>query len=717
MHSISKKTSWLSVILFGLFAISLLTPIGSIFGTYNYVPANDFRDHVAVTIQAKMAIDEGQFPIRVTPWQNEGLRYAEYQFYGVLPYTVSGYVYKYFMHSSHEILHNPFNALKLVLFLAAVSGAFFSYCLARLFTRSDVLAILSATAYLFSPYFILNIDHRGDYTEAFAQGVLPIALYYSFRMIYLGELKLSNFIFAAMGWFAVLTSHLITFMYGCLFFSLVTLAFFVMRLSNLKTCIVAAASLVYSWVLAAWYLVPLIVVAPYLAVGQGFKNGNGGGTGLTPTSIFNLFALRSGNGDISPSWPGMYTAIGWPILISFIVCLYYVIWPNISRNSKQYKLMTIITSLFIVALVMTWSWVNIWHFLPYFLSVGQYGYRFLAQIMWLGVILFVIAGQTIFGDQLDARHLVIGIFVICLAGASWIIKPRDGVAVSSLMNAPDILMAGECYATSSEKIPFYPGLQKYGFIQMPLVTIDRQLLLDRPVNLTPDLLSSKNSMVLQGVMLPESEPSTLFIKINGQVISSKQVKPNQILNWKVPLTQQSKSVSLSISQVFANHHSDPTPDYLNKILPILVNKFELVSNEISPVPILPAEQVRRSCQQNNSVTQCTITLKSSPMAVQLPVLYYPKMLSVLLDGKKINYQATYYSFPSAVNKIKQFDAHHSSNPFTLATIIVPAGKHTIVIKNSGIHWANMASLLAWLLLSIVAMYTFAKYVGEKFNAK
>src|SRR3990167_5124803 len=192
-----RRRSWLSIVLFGLFAISILTPIGSIFSTYENLPKNDFRDHVAATIQAKMAIDEGQFPIRVTPYQHEGLRYAEFQFYGVLPYTLSGYIYKILTHSHSVILNNPFNTLKLILWTALTICGFYAYRFSRLFTESDVIAFLAATAYLFFPYLIINIDYRGDYTEALAQAILPIVLFYSFRLIYSVRYKLSDFIFSS----------------------------------------------------------------------------------------------------------------------------------------------------------------------------------------------------------------------------------------------------------------------------------------------------------------------------------------------------------------------------------------------------------------------------------------------------------------------------------------------------------------------------------------
>src|SRR4051812_29386403 len=115
---ITNKKTWQYLFLFGILSIALLAPIGSIFSTYAYLPKNDFRGHSALIMQAKMAIDEGQFPIRVAPWEHQQLRYPEYQFYSVLPFTIAGYIYKFFTATHSELLKNPFNTLKLVIMMS-----------------------------------------------------------------------------------------------------------------------------------------------------------------------------------------------------------------------------------------------------------------------------------------------------------------------------------------------------------------------------------------------------------------------------------------------------------------------------------------------------------------------------------------------------------------------------------------------------------------------
>jgi hypothetical protein len=71
--------------LYGVVAISLLAPMAS----NEILPAAvDHGNHVAMIIQGRMALEEGQFPLRVAPWQHNSWRYPLYQFYSPFVYTV-----------------------------------------------------------------------------------------------------------------------------------------------------------------------------------------------------------------------------------------------------------------------------------------------------------------------------------------------------------------------------------------------------------------------------------------------------------------------------------------------------------------------------------------------------------------------------------------------------------------------------------------------------
>jgi hypothetical protein len=81
--------SILVVVLYGIIAFALLSPLmpNDLIGD-----APDFPNHVAAIIQAKMAIDQGQFPIRTAPCQFNAWQYPDFQYYSNFPYTIAGYI-------------------------------------------------------------------------------------------------------------------------------------------------------------------------------------------------------------------------------------------------------------------------------------------------------------------------------------------------------------------------------------------------------------------------------------------------------------------------------------------------------------------------------------------------------------------------------------------------------------------------------------------------
>jgi uncharacterized membrane protein len=201
------------VLLYGLIAIGLLSPMAS----NTVLPAgfSDHFNHVRIIIQARMAIEEGQFPIRVAPYQDDGCRFPLYKFYSPLVYTAAGAMYKWL------IPWNPFLVYKVMYWLALVLGGAFTWRTVRWLTHSTPIAVITGALYMASPYFLVNIHARAAFTEAMGQGVIPAVVYFSLRCYTAGRRRW--FLAAAVGWFALSTTHLISFLYSSLFVGLLLL--------------------------------------------------------------------------------------------------------------------------------------------------------------------------------------------------------------------------------------------------------------------------------------------------------------------------------------------------------------------------------------------------------------------------------------------------------------------------------------------------------------
>lgn len=197
----------------------------------------------------------------------------------------------------------------------------------------------------------------------------------------------------------------------------------------------------------------------------------------------------------------------------------------------------------------------------------------------------------------------------------------------------------------------------------------------------------------------------------------KKIIPGTTVDWRIPLGEfysknfsSNEKIKFSVNEKLSSGVEEKL--HLTTLAPIFINKFDLVSKNISPIPLLSLAKTQSFCLHHKDVTQCKLEIKDQKVAVQLPVLFYPKIQSVFLDGRKVDYQPTFYRNIIAV-KEEKLDPIHDWLPFMLTTIIVPQGNHTIILKENGIDWANEISLLAWSLLGIFILILVANFYFRK----
>ena len=65
--------------------------------------------------------------------------------------------------------------------------------------------------------------------------------------------------------------------------------------------------------------------------------------------------------------------------------------------------------------------------------------------------------------------------------------------------------------------------------------------------------------------------------------------------------------------------------------------------------------------------------------MQLPVLFYPDLLDVRIDGQA----ARYLALPD--------------RPYVLVGVELPPGRHDVTVRFRGLWWANWISGVAWLV--------------------
>lgn len=672
MKALNWKQGFLLIILFGLISVSLLAPIAS----NDYLPPADFASHTAAIVQAKMALEEGQFPIRTAPWQNQGWGNAYYQFYSPSSFMLAGYIYKLLPYT------NPFFCYKLTLWLLLVTAAFYCYRLMSWLTRSHEIGILSGAVYIFAPYYLITINTRGDFTEAFAQGLIPVVIYYSLRCFY-NPYRSSCLALCACSWFALSTAHLITFVYTSLFAGIFLLLLTIANTPMWRKLLLCALGYILGCLLAIWYLAPIALIQKYLLIHEALSNpSNLAWLTLLPT-LFSIALVGAmplpGNGLVSMP---LCFAVGWPVLLATGVIAYTLIDSKPFSDRKTRKIAEAALITFILSFLAIWSPFDFWSALPQFLTIAQFTYRLLTQTMWLGMILFGLALSLLFKQKLELRHVVVGLLLIGLASSSWLSTNKSSSKIpSQIMVNPDLDFGA----------PNYLILQKtllnniyVGNTELPLIPTDNWLVLNQETLLPYELLANEPHAILELTgTLPSyisHTPVYLNVELNGKKIS--HLIPPGDFTWNLPIgalirgtPEQGLRIKFTSPQPYIPSKHDPQSSDSRSLI-VQVKTFRL--RQLSPLKsALPVSETANYCHQLQAETLCTLSITAKNSFVQLPVIYYPGLLNIEVNGKVSDY------FPLA----------HQS--MVLTGLKLQPGNYKISVRFSGLSWANWISRIAW----------------------
>ncbi len=547
------------ILLFGVLIVSILSPIGS----NRFLPSTELKLYTSGVIQAKMAMDQGEFPIRTAPWQQNGWGNAWFQFYSPVPFTLSGAIYKWITPE------NPYFALKLTLALSMLLGSIYFYHLIYGLVRSKSIAVLSTSVYLFSPYYLLNILSRGDFTEAVAQGFIPIAVYYSLQLYFTHKFNLFFFISTAISWFLLASTHIVTFIYTSLFLALLLLLMTIHQRYSIKQLIFVGLAYAYSILLGFYYFVPIALFSEKLTISQTFDNFP---ITFWLTSLPALLTPKAlspmplpGNHLLPPDI-NLYFSVGLPIILAVGIVIYFINKRHQTENIKISTMVVPLLFLFLISFFATCSPFNFWEHLPKVLRTAQFSYRLLTQIMWMGTLLFAIAMSWIFRDKFDIRHGFVGLLLLVLYASSWINTQKSGDEITTVINNPDL------------------GYGQTAYLIMPL---------------------------------------------------------------KVHTYNQN---------------------------------------------IIPVTNTEKSCEKIGKKTFCDITVKEKDYITQLPILYYPKMLTIKVNHQPVRYVSTLF-------------INSKNEPLSLVGLKLEPGHYLIESTFTGLKWSNWLTGLAWVILLILLVYS------------
>jgi hypothetical protein len=110
------------------------------------------------------------------------------------------------------------------------------------------------------------------------------------------------------------------------------------------------------------------------------------------------------------------------------------------------------------------------------------------------------------------------------------------------------------------------------------------------------------------------------------------------------------------------------------------DNYQMAPSALARTPLRPADPATRllsvaevrAALRNRVPTRCTLSTPV-PCLVQLPVLFYPRLLEVRDNGRAVPY----------------------GNLDKYLALIVPPGDHDIRVRFAGLRWANRLSAAAW----------------------
>ena len=682
------KTNLLILFLYGLIAIGLMGPMAS---SEIIFPYPDPQSHIGYVHQARLALEEGQFPLRVAPVENHGWRYPGFQFYSQVPYFLGALLYKFITPS------NPYDAYKLVIWTSFLVGAFYIYRLSLWLIHSQTGAILAGVSYMSAPYFLNNVHARGAFTEAVAQGILPIVLYYTIQCYATG--KRHYLLMSGLSWFLLATTHIITFVYTTLAIGILGfIVFLKTRKTGFQWSQLLPPVIAYGlgWLLAFYFLAPVALMSSNLAVGKQVGSSNPFysrwytplSTLISPTSL----PPAPSETGFAPTY-GLHPAVGWIFLAAWGVVIYYHYFyrqvPHKLQSTKPYLIGLL--WVFLIALFATWSPIDFWKLLPRQLWVTQFTFRILTHVMWSGALLTGYAVVLIFRQRLDRRHLVIGILIIVIASRPWLPIPRSTATVANLIKEPLFRYSG-----ALDYLYRAPITTLYGGAELPLLPLDWlpgyttwDVFVNRPLLLGAEFRyplwqdDEKPILYLQGEVDIDNIKGTASLEVqsDGRPFDTISLT-SRALNWVIPFYKAPIfGEDLGLKFVFKGSTND------GQMLKIKINQlfFKGMSPERMVIPVFVTEN---ACLQKGTSTLCEITLNQDAQIVQLPILYYSQMLKVWVDNQQIQY------FP--VN-------HRDHN---LVGLKLNPGTHKIRVTFCGLAWTNWISGLAWLGFSMISVTLF-----------
>lgn len=241
--------------------------------------------------------------------------------------------------------------------------------------------------------------------------------------------------------------------------SLLLIIITIFEKEKLKNLIYIGAAYIYGILLSSFYFFPVLIFTKYLLIGEHnvfiyppyvtFFTPLSTLLSISPTAQMPL----PGNGWLTAE-TRFYLSIGLPIIVG-ILGMIFILFKNYQFPNKKIKIYSVsLLCMSVIIFIATWTPFYFWNFLPKIFQIGQFTYRFLVQMAWVGTILFAMTIFVFAKKQLNIKQTIFGFMLIFLCMEPWL-KPKptsNHISVQSIIAHPEVPAAVDNYLMLSSKI-------------------------------------------------------------------------------------------------------------------------------------------------------------------------------------------------------------------------------------------------------------------------
>ncbi len=724
-----RRNAWLhdgmALLLFAVLSIGFLSPMSSD-RWWSQHDEHDLYTYLQSIDQACRGLDEGQFPVRVAPDRYNGWRYAFFQWYAPLTYTLAGAVQKFLCPG------NPLQALRIVMWLALTLAGFSAYKLAAYLARSRRAGLLAGAVFMTAPVMLTDMHVRFQMQECLGASLSPLAAYYMLRTY---ASRRGYFVCMAAAVWGVMTM-----LYGL---ALVTgslvigalMALLLLR-RRVRWAAVFRAGVAYGGgiLLAGWSLMP------YLMVGRFFELELPKHC-LTPINFDMNFSLPTVLSPLtlpvlSPGAVGNTSfRFGWPSLLAAGIVLYALLSKRAQKMAPP-RLAWVFLLVFALTAFIAWSPIQaMWSMAPSFILKVQFAFRFMFHAAWLGAVLAAWAARYLAGGRLTQTATILATVGIAYVGAGALPMDRQATVDGKTSIQPVSKTLGVTYNAEfnhgrkpgpSSDYEVYghfvmnrflyaadaiysgvesPLLQDYfgWLVTEPIHNLDtyvlpqvakrlkpygeaRRWFLGHEVTLPAPPPGTPLAIRMRG-LVPGAENSansvTLVMHINGVPVAATNILGGREAEVFFPITglragDKTFGLKFTANAAITLDRPNEVADNMGRtrmIFSVRSFRFEGMPPENT---VLPATAVQGTSRVYDGKVHLDVHVPAGAQVVQLPAIYYPGMLDVRVDGKPAEYFPTFQRFF-----------------LWMASVRLPPGLHRITVEFVGYRWANWLSLAGW----------------------